>query len=81
VVSTDFSGREVVSVLRDHGYRIVGRQGSHVQLRYEHPVTDEVRTVTVPQYDRIDVSILQRIADQCGVREFRAWCEWIDRNR
>jgi hypothetical protein len=40
-----------------------------------------VRNLTVPQYDRIDVSILQRIADQYGADGFRAWCEWIDGSR
>lgn len=78
---TDFAGRDVVKVLRCHDYRIVGRSGSHVQMRYSHPETDEVRNVTVPQYDRIDVSILQSIADQCGAEDFEKWCGWIDRNR
>lgn len=81
MVMTDFSGRDVVKVLRKHRYRIVGRTGSHVQLRYEHPKTGEVRNVTVPQYDRIDVSILRRIADQCGADDFEAWCRWVDRSR
>lgn len=79
--TTDFSGREVVVVLRRHGYQIVGRNGSHVQMRYVHPKTDEVRNVTVPQYDRIDVSILRSIADQCGASDFEKWCRWIDYNR
>jgi predicted RNA binding protein YcfA (HicA-like mRNA interferase family) len=37
VVTTDFSGRDVVEVLTSHGYVLTGRTGSHVQLRYEHP--------------------------------------------
>lgn len=78
---TDFSGRDIVKVLRRHDYRIVGRKGSHVQMRYVHPETDEVRNVTVPQYDRIDVSILQNIADQCGAANFEKWCRWVERNR
>lgn len=81
MVTTDFSGRDVVKVLRKHGYRIVGRKGSHVQLRHVDDDTGEVRNVTVPQYDRIDVSLLHRIAQQCGASDFQAWCRWIDRNR
>lgn len=80
MVTTDFSGRDIVKVLRKHGYEFVSRTGSHVQLRAE---TDggNVRNVTVPMYDRIDVSLLQSIADQCGARDFGAWCEWITRHR
>lgn len=78
--TTDFSGRDIVKVLLKHGYEPQGRTGSHVQLRY---VTDsgEVRNVTVPMYNRIDVGVLQEIAEQCGANDFRQWCEWIDRNR
>lgn len=78
--TTDFSGRDIVKVLRKHGYQYVSRTGSHVQLR---DVTDDgtVRNVTVPMYDRIDVSLLQSIADQCGAQDFHSWCEWIDRHR
>lgn len=79
MVSTDFSGRDIIKVLRKHGYRVVDRTGSHVKLRYVDPNTDEVRNVTVPTYRRIDVDILQKIADQCGANDFREWCRWIDR--
>jgi predicted RNA binding protein YcfA (HicA-like mRNA interferase family) len=78
--TTDFSGRDIAKVLLKHGYERRGRMGSHLQLR---DVTDsgEVRNVTVPMYDRIDVSLLQAIADQCGANDFHAWCEWIDQHR
>lgn len=78
---TDFSWQDVVKALRKHDFRIVGRTGSRVQHRYENRATGEVRNVTVPMYDRIDVSTLQEIADQCGAKDFRKWCNWIDRNR
>lgn len=29
-------------------------------------------------YDEIPVDILQKIADQCGAKDFNAWCEWIE---
>lgn len=79
--TTDFSGQDIVKALRKHNFRIVGRTGSHVQLRFDDPATAEVRNVTVPMYDRIDVSTLQVIADQCGAEDFRKWCDWIGRNR
>jgi predicted RNA binding protein YcfA (HicA-like mRNA interferase family) len=77
----DFSGRDIVSVLTDFGYVPTGRTGSHVQLRYEHPETGEIRTVTVPMHDRISLDTLQHIASQCGATEFDAWCRWIDSHR
>ena len=78
--TTDFSGRDIVKVLRRHDYQLVGRSGSHVQLR---DVTDdgEVRNVTVPMQDRVNIDTLHSIADQCGANDFHEWCEWIDRNR
>lgn len=80
MVTAGFSGRDIVKALRKHGYEFVSRTGSPVQLRDE---TEDgtVRNVTVPMYDRIDVSLLQSIADQCGAQDFRAWYEWIDRHR
>jgi predicted RNA binding protein YcfA (HicA-like mRNA interferase family) len=74
--TTDFSGRDIIKVLRSHGYAPTGRTGSHVQLRYE---TDggTVRIVTVPMHDRIAIGTLRNIADQCGADSFDAWCEWI----
>lgn len=63
MVTTDFSGRDIVKVLRKHGYRVVDRSGSHIKMRYVDPNTEEVRNVTVPEYERIDVDILQHIAD------------------
>lgn len=78
---TDFSGRDVIAVLRKHDFRPVGRTGSHVRLRYEHPETDEVRIVSVPMHGRIREGTLQNIADQCGAEDFHEWCEWIDEHR
>jgi predicted RNA binding protein YcfA (HicA-like mRNA interferase family) len=78
--TTDFSGRDVIKVLRKHDYEFVTRTGSHVQMRY---VTDggEVRNVTVPMHDRISTDTLRNIADQCGANDFEEWCRWIDEYR
>lgn len=80
MVRTSFSGREIASVLQDHGFVPVDRTGSHLKLRYEHPDTDEVRIVTVPMKseDRIPTGTLRSIAKQSGADDFRAWCRWID---
>lgn len=75
---TTFSGREIVSVLTDFGWVPVSRRGSHVRLRYEHPATGEVRNVDVPFHDEVRIGTLHSIADQCGARDFQAWCSWID---
>lgn len=76
-----FTGREVASVLTDMEYYPVDRTGSHLKLRYEHPETGEVRNVTVPLDGEISTGTLRNIADQCGAKDFEAFCEWIDRNR
>lgn len=79
---TDFSGQDVVKALTRNRFRIVDRTGSHVKLRYEHPTNDEdIRVVTVPMHDRIDVGTLHSIADQAGATDFDRFCRWIDRNR
>lgn len=80
MVTTDFSGRDVVKALRKHDYEPRGRKGSHVQLRYTDPNTGEVRNVTVPMYDRIPEDIPHEIAEQCDANDFRKWCQWIDNN-
>lgn len=82
MVRTNFSGREIASVLLDHGFVRAGRVGSHLKLRYESPDTDEVRIVTVPMKseDEIPIGTLQSIAEQCGADDFHAWCRWIDQN-
>lgn len=79
----DFSGRDIVKALRKKRFRPVGRTGSHVKLRYEHPDTGEVRIVSVPlkDSDRISQDTYRSIAAQCGADDFDAWCDWIDRNR
>lgn len=80
MVRTSFSGREIAKVLRNHGYRVTDRTGSHLKLRWESPHTDEVRIVTVPivSEDEIPTGTLRSIADQCGADDFEAWCRWID---
>ena len=82
MVDADFSGREIVKALRSKRYVPVGRTGSHVKLRYEHPETGEVRVVTVPlvDADQIAQDTYRSIAAQCGAEEFEEWVAWIGRN-
>lgn len=79
MVTRDFSGRDVVKVLTDHGYRITSRTGSHVRLREELD-TGEVRLVSVPMHDQIDIGTLRSIARQAGANDFEEFCRWIDWN-
>jgi predicted RNA binding protein YcfA (HicA-like mRNA interferase family) len=82
MVCADFSGRELVRTLCSKNYRPVGRTGSHVKLRYEHPETGEVRVVTVPlkDADQMSQDTYRSIAEQCGADDFEKWIEWIDDN-
>lgn len=77
----DFSGREIVNVLRKFNYRKDRQRGSHAILKYTNPETGEVRTVTVPLHGRVKIGTLQSIADQCGADDFGEWCQWIDEHR
>jgi len=81
MISRDFSGKEIVNVLRKFGYRHDRTRGDHAILKYTHPETDEIRTVTVPLHDRVRVGTLQSIAKQCGANDFQKWCQWIDEHR
>ena len=81
MVSRDFSGEEIVKVLETFGYRHDRTRGDHAILKYTHPETGEKRTVTVPLHDRVRLGTLQSFAKQCGAKDFRAWCEWIDEHR
>lgn len=40
MVRTNFSGQEIATVLRNHGFKRESQRGSHLKLRYEHPETD-----------------------------------------
>jgi len=78
VAGPSFTGRELAKALTEMGYVPADRTGSHLKLRYVHPETGEVRTVTVPLHGEIPTGTLRSIADQCGADDFDAWCDWID---
>ena len=76
----DFSGREIVKALTKNRFLVVDRTGSHVKLRYQHPTNEaDVRVVSVPMHDRVDVGTLRNIANQAGADDFDAFCAWLDR--
>lgn len=81
MVGRQFTGEEVANVLIDNRYYPEDRTGSHLKLRYEHPETGAVRTVTVPMHGELRTGTLQNIARQCGAKDFEAFRAWIDRNR
>ena len=78
--SRDFYGADLVSVLQGFGYRKDRQRGSHVILKYGHPETGEVRTITVPLHDRTRTGTLQAIAERRRA-DFHEWCRWIDEHR
>ncbi|EMA70424.1 type II toxin-antitoxin system HicA family toxin [Halorubrum kocurii] len=79
MASRDFSGRDVVKALTKNRFVIVGRTGSHVNLRYEHPANDDdVCVVSVPQHDQIRIGTLRNIVEQSGAEDFEKWCQWTD---
>ena len=73
-----YSSRELVNALTEMGYQPVDRAGSHLKLRYVHPETGDVRTVTIPMGREISGDTLRNIATQCGANDFQRWCDWID---
>lgn len=74
-MQTDFSGREVVKALIKNRFYVVDRTGSHVKLRYEHPSNeDDIRVVSVPMHDSINIGTVRNIADQSGAVDFESWC-------
>lgn len=84
MVARDFSGDDVITVLVNvGGFDWVRTSGSHVILTWYPPAdhATEGRTVSVPRHDRLDTGTLTNIAEQAGARDFRAFCEWIARNR
>lgn len=84
MVSRDFSGDDVVTVLANvGGFEWRRTSGSHMVLRWEPPEDHdtEPRSVTVPRHDRLDTGTLQSIAEQAGAVDFDEFCQWIDDNR
>lgn len=74
-----FSGREVAKVLvNEWGFVPVGGRGDHRKFRYENPDTGEVRIVTVPLHDPINIGTLRNIAKQAGAKDFDKFCDQLD---
>lgn len=83
MVRRHFPGRDIVKVLSNHNYTFVGREGSHVRMRWDLPSehNSEVRLVSIPVGHEVGGNTLRNIADQCGAEDFEAFCRWINRNR
>jgi len=64
-------------------YEWVRTNGDHAILRWEPPDDHDsaARTVPVPLHDEISTGTLRDISEQAGARDFRKFCERIDRNR
>ena len=84
MVSRDFSGADIVSVLCNVGNFTLDRiNGDHYILVWEPPADHDTdrRTVSVPYHDRVDTGTLRQIAAQAGANDFEEFCKWIKRNR
>ena len=58
------SGKEVCSILAQHGFQEVRRRGSHVVMQKKLPQT--TITVPVPDHKEIRIGTLQSIIRQSG---------------
>jgi predicted RNA binding protein YcfA (HicA-like mRNA interferase family) len=79
-----FSGRDVVKVMVNSGiYEWDRTNGDHAILRWEPPDDHDAdaRTVPVPLHDELSRGTLRDIGEQAGMRDFREFKDWIDRNR
>lgn len=84
MVTRDFSGKDVISVLCNvGGFRVDRITGDHYVLKWEHPDGPEIdsRTVVVPYHESVAIGTLQDIAYAAGANDFDEFCRWIDRNR
>ena len=59
------SGREVCTILMQHGFLEVRRRGSHIIMQKRLPQTTV--TVPVPDHDEIKTGTLQSIIRQSGI--------------
>jgi len=74
-----YSGQEIIKALENWGFYRIDQTGSHVKLKYVHPVTDETRYVTVPLHDELATGTLRSIADQAGADDFQAFLDEMDK--
>ena len=59
------SGKEVCSILAQHGFQEVRRRGSHIVMQKKLPQT--TITVPVPDHKEIRIGTLQSIIRQSGI--------------
>ena len=61
------SGREILKILDNHGFSIVGQKGSHIRLKKITP--EKIYIVVVPQHKEIPIGTLKSIIRQSGLSE------------
>ena len=79
-----FSGWEVAKVMVNSDiFEWVRTTGDHAILRWEPPDEhdSEARTVPIPLHDELSEGTLREIGEQAGMRDYREFTAWIDRNR
>jgi predicted RNA binding protein YcfA (HicA-like mRNA interferase family) len=60
-----FSGREVCTILAQHGFVEVRQRGSHIIMQKQIP--GSTITVPVPNHDEVRIGTLQSIMRQSGL--------------
>ena len=58
------SGQEVVSILREFGFRVHSQKGSHVKLKRE--VNNAKQILTIPLHNELDTGTLKAILRQAS---------------
>jgi len=82
--TADFSGIEVIKVLSNAGnFKHKRTTGSHYIMEWQPPENhdSERRVAAVPYKDEIHQDTMREIADNCGAKNFKKFCEWIRRNK
>lgn len=59
------SGKEVCSILANHGFFEVHQRGSHIVMQKQ--LTDSTITVPVPNHPEVRIGTLQSIIRQSGI--------------
>ena len=79
-----FSGWEVAKVMVNSGIFEWGRRTGDHAIRSWEPSDEhdsEARRAPVPLHDELSEGTLREIGEQAGMRDYREFTAWIDRNR
>ncbi|MBV6480256.1 MAG: hypothetical protein HGGPFJEG_03113 [Ignavibacteria bacterium] len=58
------SGKEVISILNQFGFKVINQRGSHIKIR--RVIDDSKQTLLIPNHKEIDTGTLRAIVRQAG---------------